>query len=74
MIDSNNRDIVHHLLMYECDPTAVFDDSDLPEGVCDDNYQKFTHCYSNIATAWAVGGDTVSLFSSVRIQKTTLFE
>ncbi len=27
MIDPANRDIVHHLLMYECNPTAVFDDN-----------------------------------------------
>lgn len=61
LIDSANRDIVHHLLMYECDPTAVFDDSKLPEGVCDDIYSELTLCSSNIATGWAIGGDDVRL-------------
>jgi hypothetical protein len=74
MIDPDNRDIVHHLLMYECNPTAVFDDSNLPEGVCDDMFQLFSQCNSNIATGWAVGGDTVSLCSSVFIQEKTLFQ
>ena len=61
MIDPANVDIVHHLLMYECDPTAVFDDDNLPEGVCDDMYLTLSPCTSNIATGWAVGGDLVSL-------------
>jgi hypothetical protein len=64
MIDPANRDIVHHLLMYECDPTVVFNDTDLPEGVCNDLYAQVGPCTSNIATGWAVGGDTVSLCSS----------
>ncbi len=61
MLNSTNRDIVHHLLMYECDPTVVFSDDNLPEGVCDDLYAKISACTANIATAWAVGGDTVSV-------------
>lgn len=61
MIDPANVDIVHHLLMYECDPTAVFDDANLPEGVCDDMFLVFSPCTTNIATGWAVGGDTVCL-------------
>jgi hypothetical protein len=64
MIDPANRDIVHHLLMYECNPTAVFDDSNLPEGLCDETYQQVAPCVSNIATGWAIGGDDVSLCSS----------
>jgi len=46
--------------MYECNPTAVFDDNNLPEGVCDQISPKVTSCILNIATAWAVGGDEVS--------------
>jgi len=61
MIDPANRDIVHHLLMYECSPTAVFDDNNLPEGLCD-YMTEIGPCVSNIATGWAVGGDEVSFF------------
>jgi hypothetical protein len=60
MIDPANRDIVHHLLMYECNPTAVFDDNNLPDGVCDEVYGYLGQCTSNIAVGWAVGGDDVS--------------
>ena len=60
IIDPANRDIVHHLQMYECDPTAVFDDNNLPEDLCDDIAEKITLCASNLATTWAVGGDDVS--------------
>ena len=63
MIDSANRDIVHHLLMYECNPTAVFDDNNLPDAICDDIYYLLQDCASNIATGWAVGGDDVSRFT-----------
>ncbi len=63
MIDSANLDIVHHLLMYECDPTAVFDDSNLPDGICDNIYMDVAACASNIAIGWAVGGDFVSFRS-----------
>ena len=65
MIDLANVDIVHHLLMYECDSTAVFDDDNLPEGLCDDMYLTFAPCSSNIANGWAVGGDLVSLYVSL---------
>lgn len=61
MVDPANIDLVHHLLMYECDPAAVFDDNALPEGVCDDMYRELAPCTSNIATGWAVGGDPVSI-------------
>ncbi len=67
MIDSANLDIVHHLLMYECDATAVFDDSNLPEGICDNIYMDIAPCASNIATTWAVGGDFVSFRSYHRL-------
>lgn len=45
--------------MYECNPTAVFDDNNLPDGLCDDIYQLLAECSSNIASGWAVGGDAV---------------
>ncbi len=67
IVDSANRDIVHHLLMYECNPTAVFDDSNLPAGLCDDMYPRIAPCVSNIATGWAVGGDTVSLCNLISV-------
>ncbi|CAF3360809.1 unnamed protein product [Rotaria socialis] len=57
LIGAGNHDLVHHLLMYECDSTAVFDDNNLPDDECDKIYQKVGPCASNIATGWAVGGD-----------------
>jgi hypothetical protein len=40
---------------------ATFDDNNLPDGVCDTISEKLAMCSSNIATAWAVGGDYVSI-------------
>lgn len=48
------------MLMYECNPSAVFDDNNLPSGICDDLGEVLVPCTSNIATGWAVGGDYVS--------------
>lgn len=61
MVDSANVDLVHHLLIYECDPMAIFDDNNLPDDVCDEIYEKLTMCSTNLATGWAVGGDYVSV-------------
>ena len=47
--------------MYECNPTAVFDDNNLPDGLCDVIYMQLTECSANIATGWAVGGDHVCI-------------
>ncbi len=69
MIDPANRDLVHHLLMYECNPTAVFDDNNLPDGLCNLIYNEVSACAANIATGWAVGGDEVSFQSSLFIRK-----
>ena len=45
---------------YECDSAAEFDDdTDLPEGECDENIAQFSVCMSNMANGWAVGGDHV---------------
>ncbi|CAF4663676.1 unnamed protein product, partial [Rotaria sp. Silwood1] len=57
LIDPANRDIVHHQLVYECDPAAIFDDANLPEGLCDEINPQIELCTTNIASIWAVGGD-----------------
>jgi hypothetical protein len=67
-IDPANRDIVHHLQLYECDPTSVFDDNNLPEGVCDDISEHIYPCMGNLASTWAVGGDDVSFRRSLYIR------
>jgi hypothetical protein len=61
--------MVHHLLMYECDPTVVYDNNNLPDGVCDHIYANIGGCMGNIATGWAVGGDYVSLRNETSIHK-----
>ena len=65
IVQDGNSDIVHHLLMHECNPSAVFDDNNLPDGLCDDLNTELEPCASNIASGWAVGGDAVRLRSSV---------
>ncbi|CAF5149176.1 unnamed protein product, partial [Rotaria sp. Silwood1] len=60
IIDSNNRDLVHHVVLYECNPTTMFDDNNLPIGVCDEISESISACSANIATTWAVGGDDVN--------------
>jgi hypothetical protein len=45
--------------MYECDPIAQFNDSNLPDDLCDNVQNQLSYCLSNIATGWAVGGDSV---------------
>jgi hypothetical protein len=73
IIDPANRDMVHHLLMYECNPTTVFDDNNLPDGVCDDIYRNLTSCRTNVAGGWAVGADDVSFRNqSFTLQKSDL--
>ncbi|CAF4755271.1 unnamed protein product, partial [Rotaria sp. Silwood2] len=62
LIDSANRDLVHHLVLYECDPAAVFDDTNLPDDVCDNVYAHVHMCMSNSAIVWAVGGDDIEEF------------
>jgi hypothetical protein len=61
LIDSGNEDIVHHLILNECDVTTAFDDNNLPYGGCDENADVYLLCATNIAMAWAVGGDLVSI-------------
>ncbi len=52
-------DLVHHLLLHECNPSFIFDDNNLPDGPCDEIYDKVDGCSSRIATGWAIGGDYV---------------
>ncbi|CAF3285978.1 unnamed protein product [Rotaria sp. Silwood2] len=65
IIDPVNIDIVHHMLMYECNPSTVFDDNNLPSGICDGLGEVLIPCTSNIATGWAVGGDYINEFPEV---------
>jgi len=60
MIDKDNLDIVHHLLVYECDSSAVFDDDNLPDDECDNIKSQTSRCMTNIAFGWAVGADYVT--------------
>ena len=62
LIDDENIDLVHHLLIHECNPSFTFDDNNLPDGICDEINQKIEACSANIATGWAVGGDYVISF------------
>ncbi|CAF2811760.1 unnamed protein product [Rotaria sp. Silwood2] len=65
IIDSNNRDLVHHIVLYECNTIAIFDDNNLPIGVCDEIFQNITACSANIACSWAVGGDDIVEFPEI---------
>ena len=60
LIDSSNTDLVHHLLLYECDATAIFDEANLPDGLCGDISNNVSLCSSNSGLSWVVGGDLVS--------------
>ncbi|CAF4000838.1 unnamed protein product [Rotaria sordida] len=62
LIDPQNSDLVHHLDLYECDPTAMFNDDNLPDGLCDEIADQIKLCASNLATVWAVGGDVMREF------------
>ena len=53
--------------MYECDPSATFDDDNLPDGICDEVYHQMPLCFMNVATGWAVGGDAVSPLNSFTV-------
>lgn len=48
------------MLLFECNPTAVFDDNNLPEDSCEDGPIRFPQCATNIIIGWGVGGDDVS--------------
>lgn len=61
LIDQTNKNLLHHLDLFECDPDDVFDDAKLPDGICDAILSKARMCSSKLATAWAVGGDPVRI-------------
>ncbi|CAF1532649.1 unnamed protein product, partial [Didymodactylos carnosus] len=48
LINDKNRGLIHHLLIYECDSTSVFDDNNLPDGLYDTVYTYLEKCASNI--------------------------
>ena len=60
LMTRGNEDLVHHLLLHECNPAARFNDSNLLRGLCDDIDTAIQLCTSNIATGWAVGADYVN--------------
>ncbi|CAF2811795.1 unnamed protein product, partial [Rotaria sp. Silwood2] len=57
MIDPNNRDIVHHVVLMECNLTVVFDDNNLPDGICDEIIESILPYATNVTAVWTVGGD-----------------
>ncbi|UJR19902.1 hypothetical protein I4U23_023034 [Adineta vaga] len=59
LLDSDNRDFVHHMNIYECDSQAQFDDKNLPDDVCDHIRDQITLCSSTIVGVWSVGGDEI---------------
>jgi hypothetical protein len=59
LIEKENIDLVHHLVLFECDESPPFDDNNLPDGVCDDISDKTVSCSAKVATTWGVGGDLV---------------
>ena len=59
LIDRNNTDIVHHILIYECNRFLVLNDSNLPRGLCNNIQAVRDACSTNIANGWAVGGEQV---------------
>ncbi len=63
LIDPDNNDFVHHITTFECDSSMIFDDTNLPSGLCDDIINKYSDCLSNVANGWAVGGYPVSIFN-----------
>ncbi|CAF3987526.1 unnamed protein product, partial [Rotaria sp. Silwood1] len=66
IIDSVNRDIVHHMDVYECEPeTTIFDDTSLPAGECDQMMELAKICTSNIVAVWSVGADDISEYVPV---------
>jgi Copper type II ascorbate-dependent monooxygenase, N-terminal domain len=61
IIESINRDLVHHFTTYQCDSDVHFDDARLPNEVCDEIVDELKSCNMNVVAAWAIGGDDVRL-------------
>ena len=47
------------MMVYECSPKTVFDDNNLPEGVCGEISHKTAMCMVYVAAGWATGDDYV---------------
>ncbi|CAF4552760.1 unnamed protein product [Rotaria sp. Silwood1] len=62
LIDDENSDLVHHLLLHGCNSSFIFNDNNLPDEVCDDIVDQSELCATNIATGWAIGGDHILEF------------
>ncbi|CAF0896092.1 unnamed protein product [Adineta ricciae] len=62
LLDSNSREFVHHMSIYECDPSTQFDNTKLPDDVCDDIRDQISLCSSTVVTVWSVGGDEIMTY------------
>ncbi|CAF0926306.1 unnamed protein product [Rotaria sp. Silwood1] len=62
LIDDENSDLVHHLLLHGCNSSFIFNDNNLPDEVCDDIVDQSELCATNIATGCAIGGDHILEF------------
>ncbi|CAF1310464.1 unnamed protein product [Rotaria sordida] len=62
LIDSRNVNLLHHLDLFECPSTDVYDDVKLPDGICDDILNGTRKCSLTIATAWAIGADVTTVY------------
>ena len=73
MIDEKNSDLVHHLLLHECNPSFHFDDNNLPDGICNELIEETEPCATIMATGWAVGGGQVLFTKSKKTMKRIYF-
>ncbi|UJR17775.1 hypothetical protein I4U23_004673 [Adineta vaga] len=62
LIDSRNKNLLHHLDLFECNSMDILDDTKLPDGICDNILTEMRMCSSNLATAWAIGADVTTLY------------
>jgi hypothetical protein len=59
LIDPRNEQLLHHLDLFECTSKDAIDDAKLLDGICDEVLTGMRMCSSKLATAWAIGADTV---------------
>ncbi|CAF1311005.1 unnamed protein product [Adineta ricciae] len=62
LIDPRNINLLHHLDLFECNSKEILDDTNLPDGICDEILTRVRMCSLNLATAWAVGADVVTMY------------
>ena len=62
--NADTQNLVYYLSLSECNPEAVFDDDNLPRGICDRNVTVFSQCTDNIIIGWGKGGDNVRTIES----------